>query len=125
MARHKESTRVRPRLLHVGRVILPLVVIGIWLAATGVGGPYFGKVSEVSTNDSTAYLPTTAEATQVQQRLPEFLGEDAIPAILVVTPTNSASGEELSEADLADLTDLTASLANLDEVEGEISPPIP
>src|SRR5699024_9275812 len=85
-----------------------------------VGGPYFGKVSEVSTNDSTAYLPTTADATQVQERLPDFLGSDAIPAIVVIT-----GEEKLTEEELGELGDLAETLADLPEVSGEASPPIP
>lgn len=102
------------------RILLPALVILAWLAAAGVGGPYFGKVSEVSTNDSTAYLPTTADATRVQERLPDFLGSDAIPAIVVIT-----GEEKLTEEELGELGDLAEKLADLPEVSGEASPPIP
>src|SRR5690625_3514515 len=83
---HRAPAKQRTSLL---RIALPALVILAWLAAAGIGGPYFGKVSEVSTNDSTAYLPTTADATQVQERLPDFLGSDAIPAIVVITDRKS------------------------------------
>ena len=51
------------------RVVLPALLILIWLVAAGVGGPYFGKVDEVSSNDQTSFLPASAEATRVQDRL--------------------------------------------------------
>lgn len=110
------ATRV-PRWL---RITLPAVLILVWLGAAAIGGPYFGRVDEVSSNDRTAYLPSTAEATAVQDRLADFTDGDAIPAVVVFT------GEgELSRDDLAALGDALAAAADLDVVEGETSPPIP
>src|SRR5699024_3636179 len=97
------------------RILLPALIILAWIAAAGIGGPYFGKVSEVSTNDSGAYLPTTAEATRVQERLPDFLGDDAIPAIIIIT---SADGSKLTDEDLGALADLAEELGSLPEVSG-------
>lgn len=65
------------------RILLPAALILVWLAAAGIGGPYFGKVSEVSSNDQTSYLPESADATQVQALLRDFNDSDAIPAIVV------------------------------------------
>ena len=39
------------------RWLLPSLLIVGWLAAAGVGGPYFGKIDEVSSNDQASYLP--------------------------------------------------------------------
>jgi RND superfamily putative drug exporter len=50
-----------------------------------IGGPYFGKVDEVATNDQSSFLPSSAESTQVQERLSQFTGGDSIPAVVVVT----------------------------------------
>src|SRR5699024_8538599 len=102
------------------RILIPALIIVAWFAGAAIGGPYFGRVSEVSSNDSTAYLPTTAEATQVQNRLPDFLGDDAIPAVVVIT-----SEEKLSEDQLDDLAQVTEKLAEVPAVTGEVSPPIP
>src|SRR5699024_848571 len=107
---HRAPTR---RWASIARILIPAFIILAWLAAAGVGGPYFGKVSEVSTNDSTAYLPTTAEATRVQERLPDFLGSDAIPAVVVITAEDAgtdADGAQLSEGDLDALADLAGEL---------------
>lgn len=103
------------------RVLLPAVLILIWFAGAGIGGPYFGKVSEVSSNDQTAYLPSSAEATQVQQRLSDFRDSEALPAVVVFT-----SEEKLTEAELSTLADAVASLP--DQVSGvsdDLSPLIP
>ena len=65
----------------------------MWLVGAGLGGPLFGKVDEVSSNDQTSYLPESADATQVQKLLGEFNDSDAIPAIAVFV-----SDGELSES---------------------------
>ncbi|WP_193104478.1 MMPL family transporter [Brachybacterium sp. FME24] len=114
---HRRSAPRVPRLL---RALLPAVLILVWLAAAGIGGPYFGRVDEVSSNDRTAYLPESAEATQVQEVAAEFTGSEAIPAIVVIS-----SDSELTEDELAALTDATEALAGLEGVVEEISPPIP
>ena len=36
------------------RIGIPVLLVLIWLVGGGIGGPYFGKVSEVSTNDASA-----------------------------------------------------------------------
>ncbi|WP_125098922.1 MMPL family transporter [Leucobacter chromiireducens] len=103
------------------RVLVPAALILIWVAAAGVGGPYFGKVSEVSSNDQTTYLPTSAEATQVQQRLGDFRDGDDIPAVVVLTQDEAFSPEQL-----AALGDAAAALP--DQVPGvsdALSPLIP
>lgn len=92
------ETRRAPRWV---RAVIPALLILVWFTAGSLGGPYFGKIDEVSSNDQTSYLPATAQATEVQQRLGEFREGDSIPAIL------------LFESDSA-LTD--AQLAGIDEV---------
>jgi len=84
-----------------------------------VGGPYFGKVGEVSTNEQSAYLPDSAESTVVQNRLADFTGSDSIPAVVVVTGDGS-----LTDDQIAGLRDLATSLADVDGVNGDVSPPI-
>lgn len=71
----------------VARLVIPIVLILGWLAAAGIGGPYFGRVSEVSSNDQAQFLPASADATVVNDRLSDFLGKDTIPAVIVVTGT--------------------------------------
>ena len=67
------------------RVLLPAMLILGWLAAAAIGGPYFGRVGEVSSNDQASYLPATAEATAVADLVPEFSDSDGTPAIIVLT----------------------------------------
>ncbi len=101
------------------RIVIPALLVLVWLVVAAIGGPYFGRVDEVSSNDPTAYLPTTAEATQVQERLPDFLGRDAVPAVVLVVSDTS-----LSSAQLDELAGWPARLAALPGTSGEASPPI-
>jgi RND superfamily putative drug exporter len=102
------------------RILLPTALILVWFAGAAIGGPYFGRVDEVSSNDRTAYLPTTAEATEVQERLPGFTEGDAIPAVVVF-----AADSELSADDLEAIGERIDEAAGADLVVGDASPPIP
>src|SRR6266508_2210837 len=65
------------------RWILPALGIVAFLV---LGGPLLslaGKTSEVQQNDSAAYLPNSAEATQAQNLLKKFTGKETMPAIVV------------------------------------------
>lgn len=99
------------------RLVLAALLTLVWLALAGVGGPYFGKISEVSTNSQTDFLPATAESTQVVEAQGDFLGRDAVPALLVF----EAEGE-LTEAHRTYLQGLAGALA--DSFEGQSSPVI-
>ncbi|MDX2376917.1 efflux RND transporter permease subunit [Microbacterium sp. LRZ72] len=103
------------------RIGIPTLLILVWVIGGSVGGPYFGKVDEVSTNDQSSFLPESADATQVQERLPDFLGDDTIPAVVVVTTADGA----LNENQLAELTALADELAQVEGVAGDVSPPVP
>ncbi|MCS0499565.1 MMPL family transporter [Protaetiibacter mangrovi] len=111
-----------PRPSAVGRVlrvVIPALLIVAWVAAGGVGGPYFGKIGEVSSNDQTSYLPASADATRVAQLVPEFVGSEQIPAIVVF-----ARDGGLTDADLAAIDEVIADVAAIDAV-GDTSPAIP
>ncbi|WP_163544129.1 MMPL family transporter [Occultella kanbiaonis] len=102
------------------RILIPLLLVGAWLAAAAIGGPYFGRVDEVSTNDQTSFLPASADATEVQALLAEFAGSDAIPAFVVYTAET-----ELTEDQLAQIQESTAALTDVSGVTDGISPPVP
>ncbi|GAT73983.1 MMPL family transporter [Microbacterium hydrocarbonoxydans] len=112
--------RERSRRRSWARVLLPAALIVIWLAGASFGGPLFGKVDEVSSNDRTAYLPESADATQVQKELGEFSDDDAIPAVAVFVGDG-----ELSAADLEAIADAVAGATEVEGVEDEVSPAIP
>ncbi|MET4099327.1 RND superfamily putative drug exporter [Agrococcus sp. UYP10] len=115
-ATDRSDRRGVPRWL---RVLIPAVLILGWLAAAGIGGPTFGKLSTVVSNDQTSFLPATAESTEVQALLPEFLGADEVPAIVVV-----AGDAELDASSLEGVDALQQTIAELDGVV-ETSPVVP
>lgn len=101
------------------RVALAVLLTLTWLAVAGIGGPYFGKISEVSTNSQTDFLPASAESTQVVEQQGDFLGTDAVPAILVFEADGS-----LTDSHQTYLEGLTDQLAASGTFTGESSPVI-
>jgi RND superfamily putative drug exporter len=87
------------------RFTLPAVLIIVWLAVAGLGGPTFGKISDVSTNDQAAFLPASAESTAVQAWQSKFVDSTSIPAVVVVT-----SPKPLTQAQLGEFATLSAKL---------------
>ena len=106
----------RPRRSWV-RVAIPVAVILVWLIGASLGGPLFGRVDEVSSNDQTAYLPSSAEATEVQEMLSEFTDGDAIPAIAVFV-----GEEELTDAQLEAIADAVAATPEVEGIGEDVSP---
>ncbi len=102
------------------RILIPSALVLVWLVAAGIGGPYFGRIDEVSNNDQTAYLPSSADATTVQQRLTDFLGDDTVPAIVIFV-----ADSELDDGQLDDLRAVVDGLAEVPGVDDEISPLLP
>ncbi|EPH03380.1 hypothetical protein HMPREF1531_01439 [Propionibacterium sp. oral taxon 192 str. F0372] len=99
------------------RVALPALIIIIWLVGTGIGGPYFGRVEEVSSNNQAAYLPESADATRVQEQLGQFRDSTSIPAVVVIV------GEERLTRDEIEKTRAAAStLSEIDGVGDGMSP---
>lgn len=102
------------------RVFLPVALILVWLVGASLGGPLFGKVDEVSSNEQTTYLPESADATQVQQLLGEFNDSDSIPAIAVFT-----SDEELTASELDAISEAVADAPTVEGVGEDVSPALP
>lgn len=111
-----KSEQSVPRWLRIG---LPAVLVLVWLVGGSVGGPYFGRVDEVATNDQSSFLPASADATQVNERLTDFTGGDEIPAVVV-----ASASEPLDQTQLAALAELAPAIGAVAGV-GEVSPPIP
>jgi RND superfamily putative drug exporter len=66
------------------RILLPAVLVIVWLALAGLGGPTFGKISEVSTNDQAGFLPASAQSTEVNAIAADFRDSEYVPAIVVI-----------------------------------------
>ena len=102
------------------RVALPLLLVIGWLGLSGMGGPYFGKISEVSSNDQTTFLPASAESTKVNEQVKKFQGKSSIPAIIVFE-----SSDKLRPSDFAKLATVPSKLHTIPELAGDVSPAIP
>ncbi|MGD8214176.1 MMPL family transporter [Aestuariimicrobium sp. Y1814] len=102
------------------RILLPAVLIVVWLVGAAVGGPYFGRVGEVSSNEQANYLPSSADATRVQELRAEFSDSESIPAILVFT-----SETPLTEDQIAAMNSQVSALTSVTGVEQGSSPAIP
>ncbi|MDX3660453.1 MMPL family transporter [Streptomyces sp. ID05-26A] len=74
--------------------VLAGVLLVVWLALGGFTGPYAGKLSEVAENDSSAFLPNSAESTQVAELQKKFQRETAIPAIIVIERSGGLTEED-------------------------------
>lgn len=104
-----EKTNTKRRLL---RYLIPTVLVVAWVAVGAIGGPTFGKISSVSTNDQAAFLPSSAESTKVNELQSEFKDQQTIPAIVVIESTKQIAPEELSG-----YQDLKAQLAAVEGVQ--------
>ncbi|MCG6566085.1 MMPL family transporter [Tessaracoccus sp. ZS01] len=87
------------------RAFIAVVITLVWLVGAGIGGPYFGRISEVAQNDSAQFLPAGAESTRVDERYLDFVDSDTLPAIVIFT-----AEDPLTEAQLADLGALAQKL---------------
>jgi RND superfamily putative drug exporter len=101
------------------RWLVPVLLVLTWLAVAGIGGPTFGRLSEVSSNDQASFLPASAEATEAQDWQAKFRDSDQIPAVIVVE-----SGSAFTPAQLGEAASLKAKLEEL-QADGTVIGPIP
>lgn len=107
------------------RILLPLGLVVAWFAVAGIGGPVFGKLSEVTKNDQASFLPASAESTRAQEQQAKFYAGSSIPAIIVVqSPT------AITPAQLGQYAVLAQELAKVDGIQqsngkGLVIGPIP
>ena len=80
------------------RWLVPVLLVVTWLAIAGIGGPTFGRLDEVSSNDQASFLPAGAEATAAQDWQAKFRDSDEIPAVVVVENDSAFSPAQLREA---------------------------
>ena len=88
----------RPALV---RAVLVAVSIVVWMAIASFGGQAQGKLSQVQTNDTAAFLPSSAESTLAAEAGREFVEAPALPALAVLTP---AAGGQVTDAQVEQVT---------------------
>lgn len=106
------------------RVAAAVVLVLAWLAGTGVGGPTFGKLSEVSSNDQSTFLPASAESTRAGEWVGEFSGTDQIPALVVAGLPEGQALPEDATGELEALEALGEELGAAEGVERLVGPTV-
>ncbi len=101
------------------RWLIPALLILVWLIIGGGLGPFAGKLASVSTNDNTAFLPASAESTQVNDQLSRFQDTTEIPAIVIAVRDSG-----ITAADRAYLTEQTQRLQGTEGFASAFSPVI-
>ncbi len=103
------------------RIVAAAVLVLAWLAGTGVGGPTFGKLGDVSSNDQSTFLPASAESTRAGEWVGEFSGTDQIPALVVAGLPDDRTlpeGESAESDALAALGEDLGAVAGVERVIG-------
>src|SRR4051794_9172493 len=77
------------------RWILPAVLVLVWLAVAGIGGPYSGKLSEVQRNDTSSFLPANAESTKVLNEQAAFSSQQTFPAFVLLESDQQLTPQQL------------------------------
>ncbi|WP_405473324.1 MMPL family transporter [Paenarthrobacter ilicis] len=80
------------------RWLVPLVLVITWLGIAGIGGPTFGRLSEVSSNDQASFLPAGAEATEAGEWQAKFRDSEEIPAVVIVENDAPFTPAQLAQA---------------------------
>lgn len=101
------------------RLVIPLLLVVAWFGAASVGGPYFGKISEVASNDLATFLPESAESTKANEEIKKFRSTSIVPAIIVFEKQGG-----LNDDDTSKINDLRAGVQKTEGVEGDLSPAI-
>ncbi|MFF3064999.1 MMPL family transporter [Oerskovia sp. NPDC057915] len=73
------------------RGLVIVAVLGVWLAIGALGGQAQGKLSTVQTNDSAAFLPSSAESTRAAEKAQAFVSDESLPALVVAVPTDGGA----------------------------------
>ncbi|MCF6524522.1 MMPL family transporter [Streptomyces sp. JJ36] len=103
------------------RRLLPVALLLLWVAVGGLFGPYPGKLSEVATNEQSAFLPQNAESTRVLDAQERLRTDEGIPAIVVWTADDGSVSAQQRQAATTALSGVTDEPA----VQGEASPAVP
>jgi RND superfamily putative drug exporter len=113
-------THRRPVPARRSLITLFAILLVAWVGIAGVGGPYFGKISEVATNDRSSFLPESAESTRAQEVIDRFNDDDYVPAIVVLE-----NKDGFTKDDTTTLEDVAKKLDDDGLLAADASPVIP
>lgn len=101
------------------RFLVALLLLVVWLGLGGALGPYAGKLGEVSSNDNAAFLPQSAESTEVAALKKSFQSAATLPVIVVWQAERGAAVRPAQQAAA------TAALRRAATVQGAVGPASP
>ncbi|WP_299167313.1 efflux RND transporter permease subunit [uncultured Arthrobacter sp.] len=108
------------------RVFFPAFIVVLWFIGAGFGGPTFGKLEEVSSNDQASFLPANAESTEAGELQEAFTESTAVPAVIVVESETEIPTQELAQyEDLATQLTEVPGLEAAAEGQPTVTGPIP
>jgi RND superfamily putative drug exporter len=68
----------------IGRGLVVLAVVAGWLAVGAFGGMAQGQLSQVQSNDSAAFLPSSAESTRAAELSAGLVESESLPVLVVL-----------------------------------------
>ena len=97
------------------------VILVFWLVLAAASGPLAGALTDEQDNEVSSWLPGDAESTRALEMQTQLGSDpDVIPAVVVYERTDG-----LTEADLAAIQEDAAAFGQIEELDGEITGPIP
>jgi RND superfamily putative drug exporter len=96
------------------------VVLVFWVVAFALAGPLAGKLNSAQKNDASAWLPKTAESTQVVELAKRFTAGDTFPAVVVYERAGVVTAADRAKV-AADVRRFTG----VKSVNGKVLGPIP
>ncbi|WP_411104198.1 MMPL family transporter [Streptomyces sp. cmx-4-9] len=103
------------------RWLVPVTLLVVWLGIGATLGPYAGKLGQVATNDQAAFLPQSAESTQVLTAGKAFERSASVPAIIV---WQADDAERVTDAQEQAASRAVATLTGKPGVSGPPSPAV-
>ena len=101
------------------RWVWPLLIVLVWVFVGGPLGSFAGQLGSVQENDNAAFLPETAESTQVLETLTGFQEQETIPVTVVFERDGG-----LEDADQQTIAAYAEELGQVDDVAG-VQGPVP
>ncbi|MDA0634824.1 MMPL family transporter [Nonomuraea sp. MCN248] len=114
-----ERRHARPR-RHRAWYGAAIVIALVWLFGAGPLGMFMGKLTEVQTNDQSAFLPIGAESTQVQEAQQAFEDSGAVPAFVVYS-----ADEPFDQERLAGIAQDAQRISAEPWIQGKVAGPVP
>lgn len=102
---------------------ISLSLIVLWLVISSIGGPSFGKLSNVTDNNQESFLPASADSTKVAKLQGQFIGSNSFPAVVLITN----GGQKINQSQMKQFGILAYKIANINGVGGtkNVIGPIP